>query len=585
MELPGALSGQLSVSLLGEGPKEGAQPREGEGPREGAQPREEAVQQETRLSSLCQERSVLEERVREMTENLQQLSEERDALRVELDGQKKVQYELQAARGRVERKLESCLSESVQEEGLKTALVQRSEELEALVMSLREAKAKLSGQLEEKTASLLAQTALQADLMDEKEGLVAELAQMKQEYSVAVREAEVLREEVKAAAQSHKEVCAKNKELERSLSDVRVDLDCRSEELRQEQANTSVLRRTLEEQTESLDSLAAALDTLAEGVHTLGGSLCSAQLQDTKPPTVMDAKDVSSCVSFVCALSDEVGGLCRHAVALRTTLVEAEESNIDLHAQLEELEDEKRQAKEELEDERRKQEEARCGTAEVMAGLQGRVSELEHERDQLLREMEVNQVEVLEHLRLTSGQQQEMEEEKKRLKERIQHLEVSVREGEGQRDQLKVELEELEAKGKEAEKVLAERCQQHVQAVDNLTTARQKVTQLEACITEVEAARKELEILAQKDLAKLQAVEEEKASLEGRLKSKEAECALQLEQLVAHDILQVEKARLEQSGKDQTPVHTAEKGVVTKGQKASLCKTPSEEANLSQRTA
>ena len=567
MDLPGALSGQLPVSLLGEGP------------------REEAVGQESELSSLSQEKSVLEERVQELTKSLQQLSEERDALREELRGQKEAQSELQSARDRAEQKLKSCLSESVQEEGVKVALVKRTEELEALVMSLQEANAELSCQLEEKAASLLTRTALQANLMDEKEGLVSELTQMKQDYSVTASEAEVLQEKVKAATQSRNEVCAKNEELERCLADVRADLDCRSEELRQEQASTKVLRRTLEEQAESLCSLAAALGSLAQGIHAARGSLCSAQPQDTKPPSQMDAKDISSCVSFVSALADEVDGLCQHAVALHSTLVEAEQSNVDFRAQLEELEDEKRQAREELEDVRRKQEEMKSGTSEVMTGLESRVSELEHERDHLLREMEVNQVEVLEHFRLSSGQQQKLEEEKKWLKERVQQLEVSVLEGEGQRGQLKAELEEFEAKGKEAEKVLAEKWQQHAQALDDLTTARQKVSQLEERITEVEAAREELKTLAQKDQAKLQAMEKEKASLELRLKSKEAEMALQMEQLVAQDVLLVEKARLEQSGKDQAPPHKTGKGSVTKGQKGSLCKRPSEEADLSQKTA
>ena len=598
VSLPTALSGVSSITSLDQEPRQ----------QEGAQPKEDVEHQVTRLS---QERSELEETMRQQAKGLQKLSEERDALRVELDEQRQANSELQAARSTAEHELKSCLSVSVQEKGQRSALVHRTEELEALVVSLQEDKAKCSHQLEEKVASLHAQMELQAtdlhEVRAEKERLLAELSQLEQDSSAAAREAAALQEKVEAVTQSHKEVCTRNKELERFHSELQVDLDGCNEELRQEQACTSMLRRTLEGQTASLDSLAAALGTLTQEMHTLGGALCAAELQEANPPALVVAKDVSSCVPIVSALVDKAGGLRRQAESLRVALAEAEQSNVDLRAHLEELEDEKRQAKEELEDEKRKQDAERCDTAKVMA-LQGRVSELEYERDQLLREMEVGQVEVLEHLRQSSSQQQEMEEEKKCLNERIQHLQQSVHESEGQRDQLKAELEELQAKSKEMKKELAERCQQHARAVDDLTTEMQRVSQLEVRIAEVEAACGELnKLMAQKDLdhakalqassakqlateeqhsrdlAKLQAVEEERVSVESRLKSKEAECALQLEQLVALKAL-LEKARLDQLKCAQTPVQTTEKAVVTKGGKAPLCKTPSEEANLSPRS-
>lgn len=568
VSLPTALSWEASVSPLVQEAKQW----------EGGQEREDVEQQVARL---FQEKSELEETVREHSKGLQELREERDALRVELEGQRQARSELEAARNTAERDLESRLSVSVQEERQRSALVHRVEEPEARVVSLQEDKDELSCQLEEKVASL---------------------------HGKAAREAVALQREVDTVTQSHKEECTRSKELERSLSELRADLDVCSEELRQEQARSSVLRRTLEGQAESLGSLAAALGTLAQEMHTLGGSLCTAEVQDTKPPPLLEARDVSSLVPVVSAMAEEAGGLCRQAAALRATLVEAVQSNVDFRAHLEELEDEKRQAKEELEDEKRKQSTENRGTAAVIAGLEGRVGELECERDQLLREMELSQVEVVEHLRQSSRQQQEMEEEKQRLEERVQCLQQSVHESETQQARLKADLEELEAKSREMEKELSERCQQHARAVNDLTAEMQRVCQLEVRFAEAEAARQELKLTAEKDLncakalqaslakqlaeseeqhskdlARLKTVEGERASVESKLRSKEADCALQSEQLAALEA-QLEKAQLDRLGGGQPPVRAIETDMATKGQTAALCTTPSDEAKLSPRS-
>lgn len=597
VSLPTVLNEEVSVSILG---KESRQ-------KEGGQQREDVQQQVARL---LQERSELAETVQERSKVLQELREERAALGVELDKQRMENGELQAAKSATERELESCLSVSAEVEGQRSALAQRTEELEGLVLSLQEDKVELSRQLEEKVANLQAQMVLQAtDLSEvraEKEKLSTEFTQAR---SAAAREAVALQTEVEAVSQSYKEVCARNEELERSLSELRADLNSRSEEFRQEQACSNALRRALEGQTESVGSLASVLGALAQELHALGGSLCTAELQDAGPPALVYTKDVSSCVPMVSALVEEAGGLCQQAASLRATLVEAERSNVEFQAQLEEMEDEKRQAKEELEDERRKQGAERCGTAEVIASLEGRVRELEYERDQALREMEVSRVDVLEHLRQSSRQQQEMEEEKKCLEERVQYLQHSLHEREDQRAQLKADLEELATKGKEMAKELAERSQQHARAVDDLTREMQKVGQLEVRIAEVEAAGEELKKrMAQKDLdhatalqaglakqlagieerhsrelARLQAVEDEKVGVESRLKSKEAECASHVERLSTLEA-ELQRARLGQLGCGQTPVQGMEKDVATKGRRAPLCKTPSDEAKLNPRS-
>lgn len=592
VSLPAVLNEEVLVSNLG---------------KEGGQQREEVQQQVARL---LQEKSELENRVQEQSKAVQELCEERAALGVELDKKRKDHDELQAEKSATERELKSRLSVSAEAKGQGSALAQRTEELEGLMVRLQEEKVELSHQLEEKVASLQAQIVLQAtnlsEVRAEKEKLSIELSQ---DRSAAAREAVALQEEVKAVSQSYKEVCARNEELERSLSELRADLNSGSEELRHEQACSNALKRTLEGQTESVGSLASAVGALAQELHALGGSLCTAELQDAGPPALVYAKDLSSCVPMVSALVEEAGGLCQQAASLRATLVEAERSNVEFRAQLEEMEDEKRQAKEELEDERRKQGAERCGSAEVIAGLEGRVCELEYERDQALREMEVSQADVIEHFRQSSRQQQEMEEEKKCLEERVQYLQLSLHESEDQRSRLQADLEKLATKGGEMAKELAERNKQHARAVDDLTRKMQRVSQLEVRIVELEGAGEELKKrMAQKDLnhaealqtglakqlaeieerhsrelARLRAVEDEKVSVESRLASKEAEYALHMERLSTLET-ELRKARLGQLGHGQTPVQGMEKDVATKGRRAPLCKTPSDEAKLSPRS-